>query len=382
MNPKRLLISTTIAAFLLMPALRAAETKSPPINPALLYWQAAAQLPKLSDQQETELRDMASGKQPADSAKIEGFGFGRAEKFLRRAAASPAPCDWGLVLEDGPAMAMPHLSKIREMANIAVAQGDALLREGKTAEGLDTLLMAHRMARHAGVGGTLISYLVQVAIETTALQAAARHCLGWDEATRHGYAVKLQALPPLRSLQEGYHGELLLADWIDGLAQLGEAERFEKARAVLWMAEGDSKSPADQKAESEKLRTALESGKAEQGVEAYRGFHKRAEAAMGKPWKEGNGELMAIDDEVQRSDYFRKGVLPCDQKLVSTNKPRSPPTAPCWIWPCNTARSLTRPWPPQRTTPLKVSRCISRRRPMARSASWPPRRPPRPKRSN
>ena len=128
-----------ILAFIpiLASALHAEEAKYPPINPALLYWQAAAQLPKLSDAQAEEIRDMAIGKRAIDAAKFESLGLGPTQGLLRKAAASTAPCDWGLVLEDGPELLLPHLSKLREMANIAVVRGEALVAQGKTDEGLD-----------------------------------------------------------------------------------------------------------------------------------------------------------------------------------------------------------------------------------------------------
>ena len=81
MKPKLILFALATAS--LLPALRAEESKYPPINPALLYWQAAAISPKLTDEQAGELRDTASGKKPIDPAKMEALKLGAAGRILQ-----------------------------------------------------------------------------------------------------------------------------------------------------------------------------------------------------------------------------------------------------------------------------------------------------------
>ena len=191
-------------------------------------------LPKLTDEEAGELRDTASGKKPVDPAKLEALKLAGAERVLRKAAESTAPCDWGLMREDGPGMLMPHLSKLREMANIATAQAEALFAQGKTGEGLDWLLVTHRIARHSGTGETLISYLVQASIEDIALRAAARHCLGWDETTRHGYADRLKHSHRCSVSRENYRGEKDLRRFDRGPREIRMwPEREEEAEGVL-----------------------------------------------------------------------------------------------------------------------------------------------------
>jgi len=292
---KTILILTTLAA-LLLPALRADDTKHPPINPALLYWQAAAMLPKLSDVQAKELAEMAAGKEPTDSAKIEALSLGSASRVLRKAAASSAMCDWGLMKEDGPATVLPHLAKIRELATIAIVEGEVSLAQGRTSEGLDWFLTAHRIARHSGAGELLISFLVQTAIEATVLNAASRHCLDWDEATRHGYAEKLKALPPLHSAQDAYQGELVFVDWMERLNQLAEPQRTKKLDEAFKMWAGNE--------EKEKLSALMVPETLSRELAGFREFHMRTASAFGKPWQEGKPELDAIEKNVQQSVFI------------------------------------------------------------------------------
>jgi hypothetical protein len=298
---KTALILSTLAV-LSQASLRAEETRYSPINPALLYWQAAALLPTLNEEQAAELREMAAGKKPVDAATLKAVGVDSAAALLRRAAASTAPCNWGLLKEDGPATVMPHLSKIRELANLALVKAEGSLAENHLAEGLDWLLTAHRIARHSGAGETLISFLVQSAIETTVLDAAARHCLGWDEATRRGYAEQLKTLPPLRSSQESYRGELVLTEWFERINELPEPQRTEKLKEVFGMAGSEEK---------EKFSALMVPETLRQELAAVREFHTRTEAAFGKPWNEGKPELDAIDKDLQQSGFtLAKMALP------------------------------------------------------------------------
>ena len=117
-------------------------------------------------------------------------------------------------MEEGPETPLPHLSKMQEMAGLAVLKAESLFAQGQTKEGIQWLLTTHRMARHAGAGDFLVSFLVQNLIETNAIRTAARHCLAWDEATRQAYASTLQTLPPLHTAQEAFRGERVLIDWI------------------------------------------------------------------------------------------------------------------------------------------------------------------------
>ena len=288
---------TILAIATLLPlVLLAEDAKYAPINPALLYWTAAANLPALNDQQSKEIYAVASGKLPVASAKtdISGIGLAGAEDLMSKAAASSAPCDWGLIWEDGPKMSVPHLSKMRQMAIIALGQGESSLAQGKTAEGLDWFLTAHRMARHCAADGTL----VQNVIETLALNAAGRHCLSWDEPTRHGYADKLKTLPPLHSLPECYRGELSFIDWCEKIPQLSESMKIEALKILDSMIVG-----VEMENKTKKIRKLVEPETLRIELAAVKSFYSRIVAAFGKPWNEGAPELDAINEEINHSDY-------------------------------------------------------------------------------
>ncbi len=298
-------MNTLVVAFvLLLPSLQAQEESVRQINPALLYWQVAAQLPQLSSEQAKTLSELATGRAPYDAVKAQALGFGSSEILLRKAANSAAACDWGLAIEEGPSTVMPHLSKMMELGRMAVLKVEGALAQGKTEEAQDWLLMTHRLARHAGASEFLISYLVQTAIEAMATGAAARHCLSWDLAARHSYAAKLKALPPLHSLQESYHGEVRISNWFERTSKLAEPQRAEKLRAVL----GES-GTGDKGQQEELMRVVLDPEKLGKELTALREFHRRVETALAKPWKEAAQELDRIESDLKRSEFVLMKTL-------------------------------------------------------------------------
>lgn len=296
---KKTILTLTIATLLFTPVLLAEEVQYRPINPALLYWQAASQLPQLSEDQATQLNDLAGGRQPFDASKAKDLlNAPNALRLIRKAAESTVDCDWGLPMEDGPMMLMPHLAKIREMSSLAIVQAESLFAQGKVKAGTEWLLTAHRMARHSGVGDILISNLVQFAIETNALRAAARHCLDWDEATRRSYAAELKSLPPMHSTRAAYRGERIFADWVEkrfsqpGLTQ--EAIK-ELAKDIV----GDNK-PEDKST----IISELSMGNIHKVMEELRAFEDRRDVLLSKSWKQGTPELAALAEEIGHSQYL------------------------------------------------------------------------------
>ncbi|EDY21197.1 hypothetical protein CfE428DRAFT_1490 [Chthoniobacter flavus Ellin428] len=284
------LFALALTALTLTPIFGAEDSKT--INPALLYWQAAAKLPPLSNEQATELVEMATGQRAFDAAKGNDFLKSEATlRLLRKGAESTADCDWGLPTEDGPATLLPHLAKMRQMSSLAIVQAEALFAEGKVKEGIDWLLVAHRMARHAGSGDFLISYLVQVAMETSAIHAAARHCLAWDAQSRHEYAAALKALPPLHSIQTAFNGERIFIDWVERHAA---ADGKPDAQLQAAIASAETNKPGDKEALAT-LRVTKTT------IASWRDLQDRVAAAFGKPWSQAQPELKALTDEAARS---------------------------------------------------------------------------------
>ena len=182
-------------------------------NPALLYWQAAAELPSLSDTQVKQLREIADGKVDFKAEILEGSDFKWTLAFLRKAVASEAPCEWGLAWEDTLEMRTPHLAKMREFSVVTLVLAEAKFANGETASGIDLLLIAHHIARDAGADSSILGNVIQNFLERRTIAAEARHCLRWDTAGRADYSRRLAALPELSPLHRAFLTELVWIDW-------------------------------------------------------------------------------------------------------------------------------------------------------------------------
>ena len=161
-------------------------------NAALRYWQAFAAFPTLDEARQKLLAGPAAGD---EASKLAASGE-TALLYLRRGAAI-GPCDWGLHREDGPYLLLPHLGKGRDLARLASLRARLDFAAGNSARAVDTAADAIVMGRHLSTDLTaIVSYLVQLAVERTAIVSLASGLAGADAAALDRLEARLAALPP------------------------------------------------------------------------------------------------------------------------------------------------------------------------------------------
>ncbi len=144
-------------------------------NAATKYYQAFLQLPRLDDEDEQVLYEWDStafGKKEKDL--LESTWLFTALDFLRRGAELTS-CDWGLNVEDGPAMLVGHLMCSRRLARIAFLRGRYRLESGRIEEGLADFRSGYGLAHHVGTDNLEMSRLVQISIESMMVGFAAEN---------------------------------------------------------------------------------------------------------------------------------------------------------------------------------------------------------------
>ncbi|HEY5911425.1 MAG TPA: hypothetical protein VJA21_12565 [Verrucomicrobiae bacterium] len=137
------------------------------INPGLLYYQGFLLTPDLDAGERDFLWNTNSWmgqKLPEQAGQLLGrydaqFGF------VRRAAKSTVPCDWGIDLSAGPATLLPQLARDKAVVQTARLRVMWDLQQGKAEEARDDWLAAFSLARNISSDGTVISMLVQLATE-------------------------------------------------------------------------------------------------------------------------------------------------------------------------------------------------------------------------
>lgn len=210
-------------------------------NAALRYWQAFAIFPKLDEQQQKLLADASA--QGADTAKLAEAGE-NSLLYLRRGAAI-GPCDWGLHREDGPYLLLPHLAKGRDLARLAALKARLDFAAGKPADAVDTAADAIVMGRHLDADMTaIISYLVQIAVERTEIEALAPHLASLDAATLDRLDKRLAALPSGGSLERCMQVERdSFLEWaVSHLRQMKDTDPWKEK--VLQPMSGSPESPS------------------------------------------------------------------------------------------------------------------------------------------
>lgn len=185
-------------------------------NAAGIYWQAFNAMPTLKDEQKKVL-DAAVGSLNSplnDDLKPIVAQFRVSLHEMHRATAVSA-CDWQLDVAAGPELLLPHLQKARELSRVALLRARQQFAAGDNDAALSDVLAVFRMGRDCGVSPILISYLVNVAIEKTAIDVLAAHLPLLKPQQLEHVAKSLRELPATTNASEAIlYEERLFGDWL------------------------------------------------------------------------------------------------------------------------------------------------------------------------
>ncbi len=136
------------------------------INPAMLYYQSFLTAPDLalSDRDYLFNQEWLGQKLPQRFGQLL-HGYDNQFRLVRQAARSTVACDWGLDMSPGPATLLPHLARNKGIAQAARLRAMWALQEGRPLDASEDLLAALVLGRNSSRDGTLISALVQIAVE-------------------------------------------------------------------------------------------------------------------------------------------------------------------------------------------------------------------------
>ena len=279
-------------------------------NAALRYWQAFAHLPNLNEAEQKLLAAPASVGPPDQEAAALADRAGDALLYLSRGAAI-GPCDWGLHPEDGPYLLLPHLAKGRQLARLASLRARAAFSQGDAPAGVDAAADALVLGRHLSTDQpTIISYLVQLAVERVAIDALAGHLAGLEPAALERLERRLNDLPPGGSLEAAMRSESeSFTGWaITRLGQLKDADPWKQQVLGVMTSGGDGP-------DLDALIAA--SGGNREGVrrqfEALQGYFEKLDRILPLRREQFAKELAALDKQFE-SNPLAKAVLPSVQK--------------------------------------------------------------------
>ncbi len=236
-------IGGAVAAMLIVTLLSPQVQAIPPDpdNAALLYYQTLL----VHHERDEEIWDFydefVKGRTgPTDGIRQYVAGSHAALEYAKL-ATEVQDCDWGLPYSKGFSMLLIHLSQLRSLSRLMIADARLCAYDGRYEAALDRCLRVHRMAYHIG-DDTLVSYLVASGVRDISY-ACMRDVIGqaWNDPTLLRWLrgelsqPAVREISPVRPLE--IEREIVmdlmrmdrvreLADALSGESQEKEAERI------------------------------------------------------------------------------------------------------------------------------------------------------------
>ena len=177
-----------------------ASLVKPEPDAAAIYWQAFAAMPELSEPEKQLLQ--IKGDKPLDTAAAKKLvdRFDNSLHLVVEGSLSPT-CDWGLKLERGLSLALPHLTKAMAISRVLRLRARLRLEAGDPAGGSADLLALFRLGAHVGEPPLAICNMVRIAIDSMAVDTAARFLPKFDRPALEALASGT-AIPPVHRAAE------------------------------------------------------------------------------------------------------------------------------------------------------------------------------------
>jgi hypothetical protein len=182
-------------------------------NAALQYWQAFAQMPALSDEQQKILDKWSTVSLEDPAVEKLATEAHKSMMYLHRAARLER-CDWGLDYDDGVSLMLPHLAKARDLARLAALHARYEMERGNSRALRDDATGMMAMARHVARDPIMICVLVRFLIQDMVVDLVSRYVPQLNANYADSKAM-FDSLPPSSSLLDTFdmEGEYFLR-WI------------------------------------------------------------------------------------------------------------------------------------------------------------------------
>lgn len=191
------------------------DTVRTDINPGLRYLEAfllGQNVPRAT--RDTLLTNDWTGQRLSGKEGEMLSGYNQEFRLLRAAAQATVPCDWGLDMSEGPELLLPHLAQAKAASQIVQLRAMWDLQNGKQAEARDDLLAVLALARNISRDGTLISVLVQIAMENILISTVAQNYYEFTPETLQQIARGFADAPPRGTVAESINtGERSFVGW-------------------------------------------------------------------------------------------------------------------------------------------------------------------------
>jgi hypothetical protein len=193
------------------------QTSGPDINPASLYYQAFLVAPDPMPEADMDYLYSKEGRSQKLPERFGKFAAGYDNQFqlARQAGHATLPCDWGIDMSAGPTTLLPHLARAKAVAVVTPLRVTWDLQHGRQADACEDLLATLALGRNVARDGTLISTLVQGAIEAIACCTVAEHFGQFSPESLQQLAEGIEAAPARRTVEACVPTEkAFFQDWL------------------------------------------------------------------------------------------------------------------------------------------------------------------------
>jgi hypothetical protein len=166
------------------------------VNPALLYYQGFIEAPDLSppDRDYLFTNEWRGQKLPDRFGELVSK-YDVEFCIIHQAARATASCDWGIDWSAGPATLLPHLLRAMVVTKTVRLRAMWELQHGEQAEARNDLLAAFVMGRNISTDGSILSALVQIAMENIVCSTVAENYYQLSPETLKQLADGMEAAP-------------------------------------------------------------------------------------------------------------------------------------------------------------------------------------------
>jgi hypothetical protein len=180
------------------------------INPALLYYQSFLLAPK-DDSQYLITNEWSGRHLPKQFGSVVS-NFDAGLELERQAAHQTVPCDWGIDLSRGSETLLPQLAWAKRDVIYSQYQIMWDLQNGNQVEARDDLLADLTLGRNTSTSHTVISTLVEIAIESIVCQTIAENFHQFSSETLQQLADGFDDAPPRGTVAECASSEKPIRD--------------------------------------------------------------------------------------------------------------------------------------------------------------------------
>jgi hypothetical protein len=283
-------------------------------NAALKYWRAFYALPALDKDQQKLLQEW--DKVPLDAAALGLIEKSRLSRLDLLRGARLERCDWGLDLEDGFRMRLPHCGWARTLARLAALHARREFEQGRGKSGWEDVTALLKLARHVGIGPTFIGRLVGYLIETIAIDAAAPHLPELKSSLPRNAASVVAGLPQGPTIQEMVLSEKQIGvRWL-----LKELKEVEKRRKGAWKDVWKEIFDQPENLDRELARSVKTFEQAVKALEDLLPVCDRLAKLTARSWKEFDEQYPDFVKKAKAANPLAALVLPNLEKILARER--------------------------------------------------------------